>query len=209
MSLPRAALDHRRGGRGRGDRQSRGARAVSTRRDPRVTAEPERPPRPPAPEMRAPKPQAEPSRQPAPGPGGDPRQARRFRVHLTPTGGAIGNPINAWTERVDADRVVLFVPKRKNAGTAGADRRGAGASHDALRADRGAAEGPVHGRLQARLVRPGPTRGRRDLCRRRRRVPHRVRFQSRTPVQREAGALDHLSRRPTTNATSIAAAPTW
>ena len=73
----------------------------------------------PAPEVRAPKPQAEPSRQPAPGPGGDPRRARRFRVHLTPTGGAIGNPINAWTERVDADRVVLFVPKRKNLGLPG------------------------------------------------------------------------------------------
>ena len=70
-------------------------------------------------ESRAPKPQAEAGRMPAPGPGADPRKARRFRVHLTPTGHAVGDPINAWTERVDAERIVLFVPKRKALGLPG------------------------------------------------------------------------------------------
>ena len=70
-------------------------------------------------EPRAPKPRAEPSRMPAPGPVADERRARKFRVHLTPTGHAVGNPVNAWTERVDAERVVLFVPKRKTLGLPG------------------------------------------------------------------------------------------
>ena len=71
---------------------------------------------PPAVEPRVRRAQPDPARHPAPGPQSGSRRSPRFRVHLTPTGYAVGDPIHALTERIDAERIVLFVPKRRSLG---------------------------------------------------------------------------------------------
>lgn len=62
------------------------------------------------------------SREPSPkpraprAPGVPARQRSRLRVHLSPTGHAVGNPITAMTERIDAERIVLYIPRRRALG---------------------------------------------------------------------------------------------